>query len=36
MLETSARLLALLGLLQSSAGWTGADLATRLDVSERT
>lgn len=36
MLETSARLLALLGLLQSSSGWTGADLATRLDVSERT
>ncbi|MBC7279644.1 WYL domain-containing protein [Nocardioides sp.] len=36
MLETSARLLALLGLLQSSAGWTGSDLATRLDVSERT
>ena len=36
VLETSARLLALLGLLQSSAGWTGADLATRLDVSERT
>ncbi|MFI5626461.1 helix-turn-helix transcriptional regulator [Nocardioides sp. NPDC051685] len=36
MLETSARLLALLGLLQSSAGWTGTDLATRLDVSERT
>ncbi|WP_091051236.1 YafY family protein [Nocardioides sp. YR527] len=36
MLETSARLLALLGLLQSSAGWTGADLAARLDVSERT
>jgi len=36
VLETSARLLALLGLLQSSAGWTGTDLATRLDVSERT
>lgn len=36
VLETSARLLALLGLLQASAGWTGADLATRLDVSERT
>ena len=36
VLETSARLLALLGLLQSSAGWTGADLAARLDVSERT
>nr|WP_241248854.1 WYL domain-containing protein [Nocardioides sp. KC13] len=35
-METSARLLALLGLLQSSAGWTGTDLATRLDVSERT
>jgi len=36
MLETSARLLALLGLLQSRADWTGADLARRLDVTDRT
>jgi predicted DNA-binding transcriptional regulator YafY len=36
MLETSARLLALLGLLQSRADWTGAELARRLDVSDRT
>lgn len=36
MLETSARLLALLGLLQSRADWTGAELAQRLDVSDRT
>jgi predicted DNA-binding transcriptional regulator YafY len=36
MVETSARLLALLGLLQSRSDWTGADLASRLDVSDRT
>ena len=36
MLETSARLLALLGLLQSRADWTGAELARRLDVTDRT
>lgn len=36
MLETSARLLALLGLLQTRGTWSGADLAGRLDVGERT
>ena len=36
MLETSARLLALLSLLQSRPDWTGAELAQRLDVSGRT
>ncbi|MFC7495593.1 MULTISPECIES: helix-turn-helix transcriptional regulator [unclassified Nocardioides] len=36
MHETSARLLALLGLLQSRADWTGAELAHRLDVTDRT
>jgi predicted DNA-binding transcriptional regulator YafY len=36
MLETSARLLALLGLLQSRPQWAAADLASRLEVSERT
>ncbi len=36
MLGTSARLLALLGLLQTRGSWSGADLATRLDVGERT
>lgn len=36
MLETSARLLALLGLLQARTDWTGAELAGRLDVSDRT
>ena len=36
MLETSARLLALLGLMQSRAQWSGAELAIRLDVGERT
>lgn len=36
MWETSARLLALLGLLQSRADWTGAELARRLEVSDRT
>ena len=34
--ESSARLLALLGLLQSRAVWTGGELAARLDVSTRT
>ena len=36
MLETSARLLALLGLLQSQPSWTGPALAARLDVTGRT
>ncbi|WP_243056611.1 YafY family protein [Nocardioides sp. SR21] len=36
MLETSARLLALLGLLQSRVDWSGAELAERLDVTDRT
>jgi len=36
MLETSARLLALLGLLQSRSDWTGSELADRLDVTDRT
>lgn len=36
MLETSARLLALLGLLQSRADWSAAELAGRLDVTDRT
>ncbi len=36
MLETSARLLALLGLLQSRPSWSGSELATRLEVSGRT
>src|SRR4051794_3354745 len=36
MIETSARLLALLGLLQTRGTWSGADLAVRLDVGERT
>jgi predicted DNA-binding transcriptional regulator YafY len=36
MLETSARLLALLGLLQTPGTWAGADLANRLGVGERT
>lgn len=36
MLETSARLLRLLALLQSRAFWSGADLAARLEVTERT
>lgn len=36
MLETSARLLRLLSLLQSARGWTGSELAERLDVSTRT
>jgi predicted DNA-binding transcriptional regulator YafY len=36
MLETSARLLRLLGLLQTPRDWTGADLAERLEVDVRT
>ncbi len=36
MLETSARLLRLLSLLQSRRDWTSADLATRLGVTTRT
>ncbi|WP_198653340.1 helix-turn-helix transcriptional regulator [Actinocorallia populi] len=36
MLETSARLLRLLSLLQSPRDWTGAELAERLGVSGRT
>ena len=36
MLETSARLLALLGLLQTRPQWPGQELASRLDVGEQT
>jgi predicted DNA-binding transcriptional regulator YafY len=36
MLETSARLLSLLSLLQARADWSGPELAERLDVTERT
>ncbi|AKU14810.1 helix-turn-helix transcriptional regulator [Luteipulveratus mongoliensis] len=36
MIETSARLLALLGLLQSRSSWSGPELAGRLDVQQRT
>ncbi|MFC8194538.1 helix-turn-helix transcriptional regulator [Streptomyces sp. NPDC057298] len=36
MLETSARLLRLLSLLQTPHDWTGADLATRLGIDVRT
>jgi predicted DNA-binding transcriptional regulator YafY len=36
MLETLARLLRLLSLLQSPRDWTGAELAERLRVSPRT
>jgi predicted DNA-binding transcriptional regulator YafY len=36
MLETSARLLRLLSLLQTPGDWTGADLAQRLEVDVRT
>ncbi|MPZ61546.1 MAG: WYL domain-containing protein [Propionibacteriales bacterium] len=36
MLETSARLLGLLSLLQMQRDWTGAELAARLDVTTRT
>ena len=35
-MTTSARLLALLGLLQSRPSWTGPELAARLEVTERT
>jgi predicted DNA-binding transcriptional regulator YafY len=36
VLETSARLLSLLGLLQSRPAWTGPELAGRLGVTDRT
>jgi predicted DNA-binding transcriptional regulator YafY len=36
VIETSARLLALLGVLQRRAGWTGPELATELGVGVRT
>lgn len=36
MRDTSARMLALLGLLQSQVDWSGAELADRLGVSDRT
>ncbi|MDN5853027.1 MAG: WYL domain-containing protein [Actinomycetia bacterium] len=36
MRETSARLLALLGLLQTRGSWPGAELAAKVDVGERT
>jgi predicted DNA-binding transcriptional regulator YafY len=36
MLETSARLLAMLALLQSRPSWSGTELADRLDVTTRT
>jgi len=36
MLETSARLLRLLSLLQARRDWTSAELAARLDVTTRT
>ena len=36
MLESSARLLALLGLMQSRRDWTGPELADRLGVTDRT
>ena len=36
MASTSARMLMLLGLLQSRPDWSGAELAERLDVSDRT
>jgi predicted DNA-binding transcriptional regulator YafY len=36
MLETSARLLKLLSLLQTHRGWSGTELAERLDVTTRT
>lgn len=35
-MATSARLLALLGLLQARSDWSGADLAERLEVTDRT
>jgi predicted DNA-binding transcriptional regulator YafY len=36
MLETSARLLRLLSLLQTRPNWSGAELADRLGMSDRT
>src|SRR3954453_1963962 len=36
MLDTSARLLRLLTLLQARREWSGAELSTRLEISERT
>ncbi len=36
MLDTSARLLRLLALLQARRSWSGAELASRLEVTERT
>jgi predicted DNA-binding transcriptional regulator YafY len=36
MADTAARMLALLGLLQSRADWSGAELAERLGVTDRT
>jgi len=36
VLESSARLLALLGLMQSRRDWTGPELAERLGVTDRT
>ncbi|MGW9266966.1 helix-turn-helix transcriptional regulator, partial [Gordonia terrae] len=36
MLETSARLLALLSLLQTRREWSGRELAERLDITTRT
>jgi predicted DNA-binding transcriptional regulator YafY len=36
VIETSARLLRLLSLLQARPDWTGADLAARLDITPRT
>jgi predicted DNA-binding transcriptional regulator YafY len=36
MIDTSARLLALLGLLQSRPDWAGSELAVRLGVTDRT
>src|SRR5436305_7738111 len=36
MVETSARLLRLLSLLQTRRDWTGADLAQRLEITPRT
>src|SRR3954451_11765227 len=36
MLDTSARLLRLLTLLQTRREWSGAELSTRLEISERT
>ena len=36
MADTAARMLALLGLLQSRADWSGRELAARLDVTDRT